>query len=154
MEKSTFYKALIFILLVSNIGTIGFIYFGQNNRPPHPEGPKQLVIDRLDLDQQQQKEYAVFIEKHQKSIRLKQTERTKLKNELYFLLTQSIIDTLKQDSLIELLTENHKQVELIHFNHLNEIKSICKDKEQLKKFDKLSLEFSKFFAPPLMKKKS
>lgn len=152
MEKRTFYKALIFILLMSNIGTIGFIYFGHKNHPPHPEGPKQLVIDRLEMNNDQQKAYNLIITKHQKAIRAAQTERTKLKNDLYALLTKKEIDSEKEDSLIKLLTENHKQVELIHFDHLNEIKSLCKGENQLKKFNKLSLEFSKFFAPPLMKK--
>lgn len=155
MENKTFYRAIIFILILLNLGSIGFIYRGSKCHPPHlgkHEGPKNLIIERLGFDDAQQKKYVVYIKVHQKQIRAAQDQRVVLKNKLYVLLTQSTIDTTKRDSLMQLITDNHQKVEEIHFNHFEEIKSLCKGEEQLKKFDHLSLEFSRFFAAPMRRK--
>lgn len=154
MEKKTFYRVIIFILIVCNLGSLGYIYFGRKNHPPRPfhHGPRDLIIQKLGFTADQEKEYDAFIKKHQSNVRSLQLKRVKLKDELYSLLNDNIINTPKRDYLLKLIKENHNDIENIHFHHFEEIKSICKGKEQLKKYEQLSSDFSKFFAPPPMKK--
>lgn len=155
MEKNIFYRAIIIVLIIFNLGSLGYIYLEKRNHLPRHErreGPKKLIIERLGFDLKQQKKYEAYIEIHQNMILSIQKKRVSLKNELYSLLKKSSIEENKKDSLIQLITESHQKVEQIHFHHFEEIKSICKGEEQLKKFNNLSKDFSNFFAPPPMKR--
>lgn len=154
MEKKTFYRILIFILIIFNLGSLGYIYWGCEKHPPHPHhaGPRDMIIEKLSFSPKQVKKYDVFIKLHQKKIRKLQSDRVELKDQLYSLLNESSIDSIKKDSLLTLIQQNHNEVENIHFHHFEEIKSICKGKDQLKKYEQLSADFSEFFAPPPMRK--
>ncbi len=152
MEKKKLTRFVILILVVLNLSLILFIFSGSKNHlhPPHI-GPQHHIESILNLDESQKKEFAYIIKKHQKNIRLMEKERFSLKNKLYKLLTIESKNTQQKDSLIDLLSRTNKKVEEIHFNHFLELKGICK-KEQLSKFNELSLEFSQYFASPMRKK--
>lgn len=154
MEKKTFYRIIIFILIIFNIGSLGYIYWGGKKHLPHPHhrGPRDLIIEKLDFSPEQVKKYDLFIKIHQTNVRSLQLKKVELKNQLYSLLNEASIDTIRRDHLLSLIQENHDEIESIHFHHFEEIKSICIGKEQLAKYKKLSVDFSKFFAPPPMRK--
>ncbi len=155
MEKKIIYKAIIFVLVLLNIGSVSFMYLNRKHHPPHPketEGPKMYIIEQLDLDKEQQKTYEGYIKQHQITIRKLQDNKVKLKKELYKHLNEDSKNGEQIDSLIDSITEVNRKIEQTHYHHFEEIRSICKDDNQLEKYEQLSKEFSRFFASPLKKK--
>ncbi len=152
MEKKQLTRFIILVLVALNLSLILFIYLGSKNHPHPPHiGPQHHIESKLNFTESQKQEFALIIQKHQKNIRSMEKERFLLKKKLYKLLTIPSINTQPKDSLIDLLSKTNKKVEEIHFNHFLELKAICR-KDQLSKFNELSLEFPTYFASPMKKK--
>ncbi|MCB9196087.1 MAG: periplasmic heavy metal sensor [Flavobacteriales bacterium] len=146
MTKNKVYIISIVVLLVLNL-ILAFLLI---QRPPHPDGPKhqepkEIIIEKLGLDDEQISSYQLLINDHRSSIVEKEEQIMNLKNELY--------STLKMDSssdqakkLIEELAQLQEDIEHIHYDHFMEIKKICKD-DQLTKFNDVINELPKLFAP-------
>ena len=149
MEKQKLITFSIVTLLLLNIGTLGFIFVNgpkHNNRPPHPEGrpaPREVIIEKLHFDEQQQVKYVALIEEHRKHVRTTEEHIRDTKNELYLLLNNP--NLAKQDSLIGLLANYQKEIETLHFNHFSDIKKLCKS-DQLDEFEELTEELSQLFS--------
>jgi periplasmic protein CpxP/Spy len=155
MEKKIYYRLLIIALLLLNIGSLGYIYKSREEKKPlpqHHEGPRKIIIDVLGFNSPQIAKYDACIKIHRTDIHALQLKRVAIKNKLHALLRNSEIDFTKKDSLIDLLRENHAEVEKTHFQHFLAIKSLCQGPDQLQKFHQLTKELSIFFAPPPMKK--
>lgn len=148
MSKEKFYLLLISGLLLSNIALIVFAFLkpGHKHDRDH-DRPRNIVIDRLELDPQQIQKYDVLIHDHRKKIKESDKQIHRLKNELYQLLADSILSEEKKDSLIQMIHQNQEEVEHTHFLHFLDIKALCKP-EQIPEFNKLAKEISNIFAPP------
>ena len=131
-------------LLVCNIVLLAFMFFG---KPPHTnhEGPKQLVIEKLGFNDTQVAEYDLLIETHKTSISSYDNELKQLKQNLYVLLSKESSD-LERNEMIQKINNLQKDIELTHYHHFEQIKSLCKD-DQIEKFNELSKDLSKMFAP-------
>lgn len=152
MEKQKLVTFSILTLLVINLGTLGFLLFsGPKKGHFPPDGgrpkPKEIIIEQLHLDAQQQADYEVLIRQHRKQIGATEDKIRITKNELYSLLNSTTVDATKKDSLVNALGQYQKEIELIHFNHFNDIKKLCKP-EQLEDFDGLTEELSRLFSKP------
>lgn len=152
MEKQKLVTFSIIALLVINIGTLGFLLFsGPKKGHFPPDGgrpqPREIIIEQLNFDKKQQADYEVLIRQHRKQITATEDKIRDAKNELYLLLNSTSVDTTKKDSLVNVLGQYQKEIELIHFNHFNDIKKLCKP-EQLHDFDSLTKELSRLFSKP------
>jgi periplasmic protein CpxP/Spy len=111
MEKTKLLTIAVIGLLVINFGTLGFLLLkGDNHRPPHggrPE-PKQIIIEKLHLDAEQQKEYAKLIKWHRGEIDKLDGTIRQAKNELYLQLDANVVDVKAKDSLISVINANQK----------------------------------------------
>jgi hypothetical protein len=106
------------------------------------EGPKNRIIKILALDEGQKKAYLNLVDIHHNSI-LKQAEAAEaLKNELYMQLTTG--DTATADSLLNKLSQMHRTIELAHYKHFMDIKTLCKP-EQMDKYEQLTQELTRLF---------
>ncbi len=141
MNKKT--KIIIALLIVSNLILIGFLYFGKpkNN---HSKPPMKMIIERLDFDEPQKAEFAKLIEVHRNDIENTHKRITKAKNNIYKDL-KSETPSLN-DSLIQVIATEVKQIEGLHFNHFKDIKNICNDKQK-EEFNKLADELGTVFQP-------
>ncbi|MGE0560755.1 MAG: hypothetical protein AB7O47_02980 [Flavobacteriales bacterium] len=145
MNKNKFQILIIIALVISNLLMLAFIGFSNKPNRFHPEGPKNIIIERLEFNDDQVKEYETMIKKHQASILKKDKEIILLKNNLYSTLQQDF-NPILVDSLTKNLAQVQKEIEDIHYHHFLEIKKICKD-DQLDKFSDLANELAKIFAP-------
>lgn len=150
MEKTKLLTITVIGLLLLNFATLGFLFSNgpRGNRPPHegkPE-PKEIIIEQLHLDANQQKEYAKLIQWHRGEINQLDDQIRHTKNELYSQLSEKEINVKAKDSLIALLNSYQKQIEETHFKHFEDIKKLCKP-EQQEDFKALTEELSKIFAP-------
>ncbi len=160
MNRTKLLTIAVLGLLLINLGTLIFILSKKSDSKPllhqHPkgmrdekqreEGPKQIIIERLNFDTLQQKKYEVFVEEHQsKSRELKDLSR-EIHDELYSLLKENTIDKSKSDSIINKISINQNLMDHLNFNHFQQIKSIC-NPEQLERFNALVEDLTHLFAP-------
>lgn len=137
-------------LLLINVAIVGFLLL---RKPPHPpegrppmanEGPKQVIIERLNFNAEQAAAYDKLITSHRASIMKLEDTVNSMKNNLYQTLNDE--STAGRDSIISRLGEIQKQIETTNYNHFAAIKKLCRP-EQLDNFNKLTLELAHFFAP-------
>jgi protein CpxP len=149
MEKTKLLTIAVIGLLIINFGTLGFLFLnGKDHHPPHdgrPE-PKEVIIDKLHFDANQQKEYAKLIQWHRGEITRLDDNIREAKTELYSQLSQAEINMKTKDSLIIVINSNQKQIEQTHFKHFEDIKKLC-HKDQMDNFNALTQELSRIFAP-------
>ena len=150
MEKTKLLTISIIGLLLLNFATLGFLFLSgpKGHRPPHEvrQMPKEIIIEKLHFDNQQQKDYTKLIEWHHGEITRLDKNIREAKNELYSLLGKNQIDVKVKDSLITVINSNQKQIEETHFKHFTDIKKLCHP-NQLEGFNDLTEELSRIFAP-------
>lgn len=146
MSKTKILTLLVVILFLLNLTVLGFLFF---NRPNEMRGnrpmPKNIIIKKLHFDKKQQAEYEKIIEKHSMKVEAIDNHIKQLKNDLYAELSKPINEQ-NGDIIIELISNDQKEIEKLHYNHFLEIKKICHP-NQLKDFDDLTKELSRIFSP-------
>lgn len=150
MNKPKLLTIAVVGLLLLNLGMITMFLF--KGKPPRHEdgkqgeGPKKIIIERLNFDEGQQQQYEVIITEHRSKTReLNKTSR-KLHDELYSLLIENVIDKTKADSITQTIAENQKAIDNLNFDHFQKIKAICKD-GQIENFNGLVLDLTHLFGP-------
>jgi hypothetical protein len=140
MNKSRFLTTIIIGLLVSN-GILLFMFF---NGPKSNKEPKSIIIDKLNFDKEQIKQYDVYIVQHRKAINENETAIKILRSNLYTQLKYKL-DTTKIDSLIGFIARQQGAVEHINYKHFIEIKNLCKPSQE-KDFNELTNEIVSLFS--------
>jgi len=150
MNKTKLLSIAVVGLLLINLGTLALMFFRSgpqhSDHPPRGEGPKKIIIERLNFDAEQQKQYEVIIADHRSKMQELNKNSRELHDELYSLLTNATIDKAKADSIILTISENQKALDNLNFDHFQKIKAICKDK-QLENFNALVQDLTHLFAP-------
>lgn len=142
MNKTKVLIITVVLMFLSNLFLMYWVWNG-NHRPPHKEeGPRNEIIERLQLDAEQVKKYDVLIQDHRHQIRTKDEEIGLLKKELYSTLNSN---NANRDSLIELLANKQKEVENINLKHFEAIGTLCRP-EQQSAYKDLVLSLSELFA--------
>lgn len=129
------------VLLLSNLLLAAIIWF----RPPpkHPNN-KELIIEQLHFDGQQQQAYLETVHRHQQSMRNKEEQLMALQQHLYQQLRSNQPENT--DSITTQIAAIGKEMELIHYHHFEEIKQLCRP-EQMVYFNELSEHLSDMFHP-------
>ena len=130
-------------LLIANITLIVFLFLGKNERPKH-EGPRDEVIQKLGFSPEQIASYDSIILEHRKAIKEADRQIINLKNDLYKGLNQNN-SSLIRDSIINQIGKTQIQVENIHYQHFEKIKTLCKPGQQMHKFEELTTEIAELF---------
>lgn len=146
MDKIKLLTIAVIALLLLNFGTLGFLLLSSpkhGGRPPQ-RMPKEIIIDRLQFDSKQKKEYQTLIDWHRKKIDSLDQQIRDTKNELYMELLKPDVNAKTKDSLITVLANHQKQIEQTHFKHFEDIKNLCTP-EQRENFYDLTRELSKIF---------
>ena len=133
MSKQRFYIVVIVILVLVNI----FFLFSINHRNDHHRrgGPRNIIIERLSLDDKQIEAYDILIKDH----RILSKEIVK---EIYKLRQSYFINS---DSLLVPLSNSYIELERINKEHINDIIEICTD-SQIKEF-KVFIQEQNLFSP-------
>jgi hypothetical protein len=151
MKKTKLFTITTIGLLLLNLTTLGFLIISgpKGHRPPplleENTKPRELIIDKLHFNGNQQKEYDILIKYHQEKIKSLDNDIRYTKNELYSKLSQKEVSVKIKDSLASLLAGYQKQVEETHFKHFEDIKKICHS-DQLDDYKALTEELSRIFA--------
>jgi protein CpxP len=143
MTKLNFISIIAGGLLVSNLLLVGFVILRPNTPERHPE-PREIIIQKLDFDEEQVAAYEELIHEHRTQIRETDQQIRKLKNRLYSSLAAPT-PPAEKDSLIRELGRMQMQIEEINYRHFSEIRSLCRP-DQLGRFETLSREIAGLFA--------
>jgi hypothetical protein len=134
---------LLIIIIIGLFITNGFLLYMLSKGHFRKNGPKNYIIKKLHFDDEQIKEYEVYIEHHRKSIMENELIMNDLRNSLFEQLKQ---DTSKVDSLILNISKQQYIIETINYKHFLEIKQICKPSQQAY-FNSLTKDISDLFTP-------
>jgi Spy/CpxP family protein refolding chaperone len=152
MERSKLLTVAVLGLLVLNLGILGVLFFTKpgpgrdQHRPPMGEGPRQVIIDRLHFDTEQQKRYEALIDVHRaRNMELNDNAR-KLHDDLFGLLANDAADKSRADSLMTLISQNQRAMDELNFAHFSDIKAICSP-AQLDDFKELAKDLAHLFGP-------
>jgi protein CpxP len=154
MNRTKLLTIAVLGLLVINLITLIFIFTNKREHHHDPrgnqshqnEGPKKIIIDFLNFDSSQQKQYEVIIKDHQFKMKEFNRKSRELHDQLYSLLTAVDIDKTKSDTIIQQIAENQKELDNLNFDHFQKIKAICKS-DQLKMFNGLVIDLTHLFRP-------
>lgn len=130
------------LLLLCNMALIGYIIYGKKNKPLH-EGPRDIVIEKLQFDGQQIAQYDTLIVKHRKEIKAKNQQILELRKSLYGGLN-SLPDANIKDSLMQEIGNTRVAIERVHYAHFEDMKSLCNE-NQRPLFEQLTAELAKYF---------
>ena len=150
MSSDKFYKIVIIFLMVLNMGTLGYVWF--NNRPQEPRfmpphEADRMMTDRMKFDEKQLDLFEDLKHEHHSQMVELHSEAKGLHVALFDLLKDKIVDTLKRDSLIQLLQQNARQKEIVTFDHFYKLRGILRP-DQTQYFDGFMEEFSRRIMSP------
>ncbi len=147
MDKVKLLTYAVIGLLLLNVGIICFLFFSRPNRNPEENHrrQKEFIAEKLHFDANQNEKYESIIPIYKNKIDSLDAINRKLKSELYSQLKLPVVNTIVKDSIINLFLANQKQIELLHFKHFQDIKSICKS-SQLDDFNALTQKLGKMFS--------
>ncbi len=144
MDKIKILTYAVIALLVLNLATIGFVVSRPEAR--HRAEPRKIIIEKLQFDENQQKEYEQLIFWHRGQINELDEKIRNTKKELYAQLIKNEIEEKTNDSLITIISVFQKQIEATHFKHFQDIKKVCR-KDQMQNYTDLTAELSRLFSP-------
>jgi uncharacterized membrane protein YhiD involved in acid resistance len=143
MNKSKLITLFAILMVALNLILVFFLW---NKKPHHPknEGPKQVIIERLDFDENQIQAYELLIDVH----KLKVQELNSEIGELKQLLFQTLItkDQASKDAVMLVLESKKREIEELNYVHFQELKSLC-SLEQEDAFVLLVDDLGKLFGP-------
>jgi len=152
MTKTRLLTIAVIGLLLLNLSILASFLFSPGPRVRHispvdRHEPKWLVIERLQLDEAQQRAYQVLIDAHRREHHALNDRCRDLKRMLYALLKQDTVDSTRADSLIAQVAETQRVLEQVNFRHFQQLRRICRP-DQLSAFDALADELADIFTRP------
>jgi Skp family chaperone for outer membrane proteins len=143
-------KVRILTIAVIILGGINLFFLLAPLFHEHPKSPKDLIINSLDFDNQQQKAYEKLIQEHQSNTERIHKEISQARKELYANLSAK--KRVDLTDAYQNLTNAQLKMEKNHYKHFVDIRDLCNE-DQLPKFDKLVKEINDIFSPPRKRKK-
>ena len=133
MSKQRFYIGVIVVLVLVNI----FFFLSINHRNDHHRGggPRNIIIERLSLDDKQIDIYDDLIDDHRRLFK-DEMNRVHILRKTFF---------NGHDSLLIPLSSSYLELEKINKQHINDILEICTDSQ--KKEFKAFINEQNLFSP-------
>lgn len=155
MTKQKLLTIAVVGLLAINATLVGVFIFKKPSHllpPPiheihHENSPRELkdiVIEKLELNEKQIAQYEDLIKAHRNSIQQKDLMLFTTKEQLYATLSNN--NNFAKDSLLNKINILQKEIEDIHYNHFIAIKALCSP-TQLAQFASLTQDFARAFKP-------
>ena len=138
MNNLKFYKIVIVILVILNLGTLTFLWIG------HPRGSKvpkygqagEFLIRELSLNSSQQDNFGQLRDSHQKTLLALQERDRQLHDRFFEAIFLPVPDTLEVGIIADSIAGLRRQMEMLTFEHFNELRRLL-TKEQTQKFHRV-----------------
>ncbi|MCO4814055.1 MAG: hypothetical protein KC454_05045 [Flavobacteriales bacterium] len=135
MNQAKFYKTLVIILILLNLGTVFSMWY---NRPPHhPEREKHKISTILQLEGDAKETVDQLEIEHHKAKKQLMHEDRRMHNELYLLIGKEA----DPKGLLEDIHFNKVKIEAMTFKYFDKIGKQCNEEQlkELKEFIKKAL---------------
>ena len=130
---------LVVALIILNIGSMGFLWYRESNKPPRPTAsPRQLadpgefIEKELNLTEAQSKAFTELRLKHQGDMRKIQDDIFQLSKDLVEELFKPSPDSNTIVSISEDIGRKQADFEKLMFFHFNKLKEICEPEQREK----------------------
>mgnify|MGYP003346022871 FL=1 len=134
-SNRTFYILLVTVVLlvICNIGLMFTIWHkphpdGPPPPPPGGHGPRNFVIEHLNLNNDQISKYDQLIKEHQQSMTDLRQSAAGLRAVLFAALERQ--DTHFTDSVASLIAGKQKEIELVTYAHFGQLRALCTDSQK------------------------
>ncbi|MBP9095509.1 MAG: Spy/CpxP family protein refolding chaperone [Ignavibacteria bacterium] len=162
ISKNKLLFTIILVLILINVGTLSFMWYGRfkGPHPPPPPPPppgderqhgpppeaKMYLKEQLKLTDSQMEAIDKIRDSHISQIHKLREETHELKDKLFSNLSNPDIDSNKLKEITTQIGNNEARVDLIAFDNFREVRKLCTD-EQKKKFDEIILDVMRMNAP-------
>ncbi len=154
INKTKLLLTLVILLTILNVSTIAsiwrFIDFSTLSMiTTHAPigGPKDFIISKLDLNEEQQKVFEELRQEHFQEMKNLQDNIRVEKDAMYDLLKSDQPDTTASYQHIARIMQNEEKLEHITFNHFRKVRAIC-TAEQQQHFDVIIDEVMRMLMRP------
>jgi len=155
MKDKFFLRLIILVLVVINLGALGFIWMGhhrlEEDGPPGAGRPPRDVVGyltkELGLTNAQRDTIAALQKTFKNEIGEAGENYRRLHPPFFNQLQGNSIDSAKFNQALNELTEGSKKIELLTFNHFRQVRAVCTP-EQQKRFDEIVNDVMHMVAPP------
>jgi periplasmic protein CpxP/Spy len=129
----------VFVLLLLNITILASIWpfidlSTLSFRPPRPQNPAAFIIDKLDLDKEQQKVFEGLRQEHFSEMKRLRASIMDDKAAMYKQLKSDAPDTSATYHYISRVMQHEEELQHITFEHFRKVRAICNE-EQKRHFD-------------------
>lgn len=143
MKKDTIYKLLIVFLVLINGVTLYITFTKRGHRDMRFE-----LVDQLQMNGQQKEAVLDLQRKHFKIKDQLMDQNRRLNDSLFNMLKMTSVDTVISNSILNQLSERHKYIEKMTFQHFVDVAKICNTEQKQKLVDAIKHTFHKNLPPP------
>lgn len=137
INKVKLLLTLVVLLTILNATTIAGIWryidfksWSLVPPPPSHGTPKDFIISKLDLNEEQQKIFEELRQEHFQEMKVLQENIRNEKDAMYDLLKSNNPDTALSYQYIGRIMQNEERLEHITFNHFRKVRAICTPEQQ------------------------
>jgi periplasmic protein CpxP/Spy len=137
MKRETLLTISVVMLLLLNLGTLGYLFLGQRmGSPHHPPRVDKIIIETLHWNAEQQSKFDILKHEHRSQMNELDDKNREIARGYFMLLNATSLDTAQKDSLEKAMASIEAEKADITFRHFEDLKRIC-TAEQAKNFDAL-----------------
>jgi protein CpxP len=145
MENLKFYKFVIALLLLLNIGTLAFLW---THRPPGAgRGPFMFLVKATNMDDVQKGAYEQLRTEHRAQMNSFRANNSLLRGKLFELLATKDANAPEVQQMIDSIVSNGRQEEITTFAHFRKVRGLCRPDQQVK-FDAAIGDAVQSLGPP------
>ncbi|MFY7901045.1 MAG: hypothetical protein ACOVNY_12735 [Chitinophagaceae bacterium] len=155
IQNNKWWAIAVVVLIILNIATLATFWMirskemiqKENLLPPKKDGAAMYLIEQLQFDSIQKKEFLFLKQTHQKGIRDTRNKLRHVKENFFDLLSDTTIsekDIIERSSEIASLEQ---EIEMLSFQHFQQVRKLCNAKQQ-EHFDAIIKDVLKLIAPP------
>lgn len=141
MKKDTQIKILliaIIVLLIINIITVFKVWIKPNHERgcaqgmEQGRGPGRFLPEKLEFNEQQNAQFEILREAHHEAVKAIEDSVRILKNNFFGKISEEKIDTAQLNFLSNVITEKHRQIDILTFWHFKAVYKICNESQKVK----------------------
>ncbi|MEI7662398.1 MAG: hypothetical protein WCK34_09380 [Bacteroidota bacterium] len=133
MTKNSFYKVVIAILVVLNLGTLALLWLGPPKEPVQLQGQAAgFLVRELGLSTAQQDEFGKLREEHHGKLMIIQEKDRKLHDRFFGALFLPVPDTSAVRILADSIADLKREIDLLTFDHFSRLRKLLSTGQQEK----------------------
>ena len=125
-----YWKIFAFILIALNITLIVLLILGRPQYRQEGDDPGKYLVGKLKFTEQQETAFNKLKNSHHTTVEELKIEGERLRKSFFDGLTSDFPSSYR-DSIANKIAENQRQIELVTYNHFEEVKNICTPEQKV-----------------------